>query len=146
MAKIERVREFLPAAPAADYFQRKIEQGWKLVSIDWEREVDATLPGTVQPTAEEVPFGLQVDDDCRHLKENPSEKSALMLMMELIVKDEPISRVAEELNRRGYRNRDGRSWTAGQVFDLLPRLIEAGPCILTNSEYVARKHSQSSPH
>src|ERR1700738_2946541 len=109
VAKVERVREFPPAAPAAEYFQRKIEQGWKLVSIDWEREVDTALPPAVEPP-EEVPFGLQVADDCMHLKENPGEKSALMLMMELIVKDEPVSRVADELNRRGYRNRDGRSW------------------------------------
>jgi hypothetical protein len=145
MAKVERVREFLPAAPAAEYFQRKIEQGWKLVSIDWEREVDAASPPAVEPI-EEPPFGLEVADDCTHLKENSGEKKALMLMMELIVKDEPISQVAEELNRRGYRNRDGRSWTAGQVFDLLPRLIEAGPRILTNSEYVARKHSATGPH
>jgi hypothetical protein len=146
MAKVERVREFLPAAPAAEYFQRKIEQGWKLVSIDWERELEAGLPPAAEPAAEEVPFGLEVSDDCKHLKENPGEKNALMLMMELIVKDEPISHVAEELNRRGYRNRDGQSWTSGQVFDLLPRLIEAGPRILTNSEYVARKHSQTGPH
>lgn len=146
MAKIERVREFLPAAPGAEYFRQKLEQGWKLVSIDWEREVEASLPAAVDPPAEEVPFGLEVADDCKHLKENPGEKNALMLMMELIVKDEPISQVAEELNRRGYRNRDGKSWTPGQVFDLLPRLIEAGPRILTNREYVARKHSQSGPH
>ena len=146
MPKVERVREFLPTAPDAEYFRQKVEQGWKLVSIDWEREVSADVAPAVESAAEEVPFGLEVDDDCKHLKENPREKNALMLMMELIVKDEPISLIAEELNRRGYRNRDGQSWTAGQVFDLLPRLIEAGPRILTNREYVARRHSQTGPH
>jgi Recombinase len=64
-----------------------------------------------------------------------------MLMLELVVKDESLSGVAEELNRRGYRNREGQAWTAGQVFDLLPRLIDTGPRILTNGEYIARKHS-----
>lgn len=144
VANVERVREFLPAAPEPEYFRQKIEQGWKLVSINWERELEPGLP-VVEQAAEEVPFGLEVGDDCKHLKENPGEKNALILMMELIVKDEPISQVAEELNRRGYRNRDGQSWTPGQVFDLLPRLIEAGPRILTNSEYVARKHSRTGP-
>jgi len=91
---------------------------------------------------EDAPYGLQVADDCQHLKENSKEKSALMLMMELIVKDEPLSKVADELNRRGYQNRDGHAWTPGQVFDLLPRLIEAGPRILTNGDYIARKHSK----
>src|SRR5438105_14584923 len=99
----------MSAVPAAEYFQQKMAQGWKLVSVDWEREVDTAVPSAVDAT-EEVPFGLEVADDCTHLKENPGEKGALMLMMELIVKDEPISRVADELNRRGYRNREGRSW------------------------------------
>ena len=146
MAKVERVREFMSAAPESEYFQRKVEQGWKLISVDWERPVDAGLQPAVEPAAEEVPFGLQVADDCLHLMENPGEKSALMLIMELVVKDEPISGVAEELNRRGYRNRSGEPWTAGQIFDLLPRLIEAGPRILTNGEYIARKHSQTGAH
>jgi hypothetical protein len=140
VAKVEHVREFLPETPQPEYFQRKIEQGWKLVSVDWERDVDEGTTAAAE-ALEEAPFGLQVADDCLHLKENPGEKSALMLMLELVVKDESLSGVAEELNRRGYRNREGKAWTAGQVFDLLPRLIDAGPRILTNGEYIARKHS-----
>src|SRR5205085_30744 len=88
--KVERVREFLPTAPDAEYFRQKVEQGWKLVSIDWEREVSADVAPAVESAAEEVPFGLEVDDDCKHLKENPREKNALMLMMEQIVRSAPV--------------------------------------------------------
>ena len=37
--------------------------------------------------------------------------------------------------------RQGVPWTAPAIFDLLPRLIEAGPRILTDDEYVTRKQS-----
>jgi len=64
-----------------------------------------------------------------------------MFMMEMIVKDEPLTKISDELNQRGYRNRDGNAWTPGQVFDMLPRLVDVGPRIFTNNEYIARKHS-----
>lgn len=144
MAKIEHIRESLSAVPEPDYFQQKAQQGWKLVSIEWERDVAERSSTPV--SFEEPPFGLQVADDCLHLKEHPGEKGALMLIMELVVRDESLSGVAEELNRRGYRNRQGQPWSAGQVFDLLPTLIDAGPRILTSGEYIGRKHGRSGPH
>lgn len=142
MKNVERVRESLPGVPAPEYFQSKIAQGWKPVSIEWERAVEtADAPGV--EAIEPIPFGLQIADDCQHLKENSNEKHALMFMMERIVKDEPLSKIADELNRGGYRNRDGNPWTPGQVFDMLPRLIDVGPGIFTNREYIARKHGQT---
>ena len=144
MKNVERVRESLPGVPAPEYFQSKIAQGWKPVSIEWERPVESSGP-TVAEAVEQIPFGLQIADDCQHLKENLNEKHALMFMMEMIVKDEPLSKIADELNRGGYRNRDGNPWTPGQVFDMLPRLIDVGPRIFTNSEYIARKHGQTRP-
>ena len=39
------------------------------------------------------------------LAEDPTEQQILVLMMELIVQDQPLSRVAEELNRKGSRRR-----------------------------------------
>lgn len=141
MADMERVREFLSGAPAAEYFQQKLAQGWNPVSVDWERPVEKPQPIQIEDAEEEVPFGLQISDDCRHLKENSNEKNALMFMMEMIVKDEPLTRISDELNQHGYRNRDGDIWTPGQVFDLLPRLVDVGPRIFNNNEYIARRHS-----
>ncbi len=138
MANVERTREFLSTPPDAAYFRDKVAAGWRLVSIDWERDLPATK--TPPPSAiEEVPFGLQIADDCLHLTEQPSEKQALLRMMELIVQDLPLSQVADELNTSGYRTRTGALWTPSALFDMLPRLIEAGPKIFTDQEYVARK-------
>jgi hypothetical protein len=79
-----------------------------------------------------------VAPDCTHLEENASEKQALILMMDLIVQDCPLSQVAEELNRKGFRTRSGANWTPGSIFDMLPRLIEVGPRIFSSSEWTAR--------
>ena len=138
--KLERVREPMPDVPASGYFEDRLAKGWKLLSIEWEKPIEAASEGF-----EPVPFGLQIADDCQHLQENTNEKQALMFMMEMIVKDEPLSKIADELNRGGHRNRAGSLWTPGQVFDMLPRLIDVGPRIFTNGDYIARKHSEVRP-
>ena len=86
-----------------------------------------------------MPYGLQVAEDFLHLKDNPEELRVLMLMMELIVLDHSISRVADELNQQGYRTRRGTKWSAVSVFNMLPRLIESGPRIFTSEEWVAKR-------
>lgn len=134
MAK-EQVKDFLSAPPEAQYFAEKLASGWRLVSVSWERDV----PGPVRPRTEEPPFGLEVSEDCSLLQENAIERLALIKMMELIVKEAPLDVVAAELNRNGYRTRQGSAWTPASIFDMLPRLIEAGPKILVDDEYVARK-------
>ena len=140
MPKLERVREILTTMPTPDYWIRKAEAGWKLVAVEWAREVEAVEP-QAGPSAEEVPFGLQVAEDCLHLVENPIEKQILMLMMELIVDDRPLSHVANELNRRGFRTRHGSAWGPDSVFDLLPRLIEVAPRISASQDWVARRRT-----
>ena len=137
MSKLQRVRE-VPSVPLTeDYVSRKANEGWKLTAVEWEREVEepAGQPG---PLEEEVPYGLRVAADCSHLEENASEKQALILMMDLIVQDAPLSLVAEELNRKGFRTRAGANWTPGSVFDMLPRLIQVGPRIFSSTEWSAR--------
>jgi len=62
-----------------------------------------------------------------------------MSAVNMIVDDFPMSGVADELNRQGYRTRKGTKWTAPAVFDLLPRMIEAGPRIFTKDEWVDRR-------
>jgi hypothetical protein len=139
MADVERLREFVSSTPELDYFRKKAAAGWRLVSVDWERDVP--VGAAAKPASrEEVPFGLRVADDCQYLTDHVPEKKALIRMMELIVKDQPLSVVAEELNRGGYRTRKGLAWTPLDLFELLPRLIEAGPKIFNDEDYVARRH------
>lgn len=131
--KQERVRDLLSAAPPADYFKQRLDEGWRLVAVEWERGVD--IPAAV----EDVPFGLRVADDCRRLEENPDEMQVLMLMMETIVQDGPLSQAARTINERGHRTRHGEMWTPQALFYLLPRLIEIGPRLSTSEEWVARR-------
>src|ERR1039457_3737570 len=137
MSKLQRVRE-VPSVPLAqDYVSQKAKEGWKLTAVAWERDVEepAAQPA---PLTEEVPYGLRVSGDCSHLEENATEKQVLIQMMDLIVQDAPLSLVAEELNRKGFRPRRGANWTSGSVFDMLPRLIQVGPRIFSSTEWTAR--------
>jgi len=133
MAKLERVRDFISAAPSADYFREKIAQGWRLVAIEWERGAEKN------PPVEEVPFGLRVAQDCRQLEENPEEMQILVMMMETIVQDGTLSQAAQKINDGGHRTREGEKWTPQALFYLLPRLIEVGPRLCTSQQWIERR-------
>jgi hypothetical protein len=136
MAKVERMRQEVPASFGADDIAQKTQQGWKLKAVEWERE----LPVEVSDAAgEAVPFGLKVATDCAHLEPNVEEHEVLFLMMELTIQDGPYSVIAEELNRRGHRTREGARWTPISVFQMLPRLIEVGPSIFATEEWQQRR-------
>jgi hypothetical protein len=134
MAKLERVRDFVTMPPTADYFGEKLAEGWRLVAIEWER--GASPAG---PPVEDIPFGLRVASDCRRLEEDPDEVQVLMLMLEVLVQDGPLSVAAQRINDRGFRTRDGQPWTRTALFYLLPRLIEVGPRLCTSEEWVERR-------
>ncbi|PYV05020.1 MAG: hypothetical protein DMG10_06100 [Acidobacteria bacterium] len=133
----KRVREELTALPNLEYWNEKVKTGWRLVAVEWERESEE--PGTSVETWEEVPYGLKVAEDCTHLVENPAEREAMTLMLELLVADKPMSDMAESLNQRGFRTRQGSRWTAVAVFDLLPRLIEISPSIYPSRDWAERR-------
>jgi hypothetical protein len=138
MAKIERIREVVTGSVDLDYVRQKTEAGWKLVAMEWRREI----PGEESYEAvlvEEIPFGLRVASDCSRLEEDPQERAVLVQMMELIVQDYSITLVAAELNKRGLRTRSGSVWTPVSVFNMLPRLIEVGPNIFTSDDWEARR-------
>ncbi len=136
MAKVERKRQEMPLSIGPDEIARQSEQGWKLVALEWERELPDSETAT--PT-EDVPFGLRVAKDPPRLEEDPKEQEALFLMMELTVQDGPYSVIADELNRRGHRTREGFRWTPISVFQMLPRLIEVGPKIFATREWQQRR-------
>ena len=133
----ERIRQEVPASFGAEEIGRHAQQGWKLVAVEWERELP--LSEETQPR-EDVPFGLRIaEGPPARLEENPTEQEVLLLMMELTIQDGPYSAIAQELNRRGYRTRQGAVWTAISVFQMLPRLIETGPKILSGTEWQRRR-------
>jgi hypothetical protein len=134
MAGIERVYESASILPSPDEIKRRAADGWKLVSLIWEREIGPLG----EPRVEEIPYGLRISDDCQHLTENPAEKEVLMLAMDLIVQDQKLSQVAVTLNERGYRTRTGAQWNAASVFNMLPRLVDTGPRIFTSAEWIKR--------
>ena len=102
MAK-ERIRQEMPASFGPDEIAQRAQQGWRLVAIEWEREIPKDQ---AVDRADQVPFGLQISTDAQRLEENPTEQEILRLMMELTVQDGPYSAIAEELNQRGYRTRE----------------------------------------
>jgi len=107
------------------------------VAIIWERQVDDGQPLAV--ITEPVPYGLKIAEVCTALEQDVQEREALIVMLEMIIQDKPLSETAEELNRRGLRTRNNSKWTRGSVFDILPRIIEVGPRVLKTEEWVARR-------
>jgi hypothetical protein len=134
---IERIRESISGPLNQAELQTRQAEGWKLVAVEWERE-RSDVEAAPQPEAE-VPFGLKVSGDCAHLEEDSNEREVLVAMMELTIQDGPYSSIAEELNRRGFRTREGVRWTPVSVFQMLPRLIEVGPKIFQTEEWQRRR-------
>jgi hypothetical protein len=146
MAKNEHVRELINGELDPEHVRARAAAGWKMVAVEWQREVE-TSEGNGNGVREEVPYGLQVGNDCVHLVDNPRERDALVLMMDLIVQDHPLSHVARELNLRGFRTREGVPWSQVSVFNLMPRLVDAGPRIFSSDEWEARrKHLGKAAH
>jgi hypothetical protein len=136
--KRERIRETVKTLPDPVYLAQRSEAGWRLVALEWEKISEGE---EARPAAflQEVPYGMRVSDDCYHLEEDPDELRVLMLMMEEIVQDNPLSKVVGALNAAGFRTRQGRPWDAVAVFNMLPRLIEVGPRMFSSEEWELRR-------
>ena len=143
MQKFERVHETVIAWPDSDHLKQREAAGWRLVAVEWEREVIPEIPKKPDAASgasrEEIPYGLRIASDCLHLEENPSEMEVLKFLAELIVQDASFTSMADALNRQNFRSRDGNLWNAAAVFKLTPRLIEVAPRILSGSEWESRK-------
>jgi hypothetical protein len=140
MQRTERIRQPVSGRVTSDEIQKFQREGWRLLALEWERDVpEGDEAASVEPDRENPPFGLRVSPDCATLVEERSENEALLAMMELIIQDGPYSSVAEELNRRGYRTREGLKWSPVSVFEMLPRLIDAGPRLLASDNWHRRK-------
>lgn len=138
MPGVERMREVLTESLTQSYIDRKSGEGWKPVVVVWERQVEGH-PSASLNLAEEPPYGLKIAEDCLQLEQDIHEKEALLVMLEMIIQDKPLSEIAEALNQRGFRTRHNTKWTPGTVFDMLPRLIDIGPRVFTSEEWVVRR-------
>jgi hypothetical protein len=127
MRRTERVREVVSGPLESTDLQQRTAGGWKLVAIEWEREVETADD---QPLAE-VPFGLRIAPQTLRLEQNPAERKILLQSMELIVQEGSYAHIADEINRRGLRAREGEKWTPVSVFEILPRLIEVWPAVVS---------------
>jgi hypothetical protein len=134
----QRLHEHRSELPGREEVQLKAREGWQLAALIWERDTEVDTDDQ-RPVHEVVPFGLRVADDCMHLIEDEGEKEVIMAALELIVQDFRLSQIGQELNRRNFRTRAGTLWNAASVFELLPRLIDAGPKIFSSREWAERR-------
>lgn len=138
MPRVERMRDFLSGPLTAADIDKKATEGWKPVVVIWERQAEGGQPEPANIT-EQVPYGLKISDDCLQLEQDIHEKEALVVMLEMIIQEKPLTEISASLNERGFRTRYHNMWTPGAVFDMLPRLIEVGPRVFTSEEWVARR-------
>jgi hypothetical protein len=149
---MQRSRDLVGGPLTLDYFMRRAADGWTLAAIEWAREVDAAetateaAPVTSGLEPEEIPYGLRIGEDGLHLEPNPVENTVLLLILEKIVMEKRLNQIADDLNNRGFRTRKGTRWSSPAIFDLLPRLIEAGPKLLNSSDWRERRGQINRTH
>ena len=135
MAHFERIRDVISGPQSPEIIQQRTAAGWRMVSIEWRRE----LPDSETPSdgayGEDIPFGLRISDDGLRLEVHPNENRALMLMMELLGQDFSYSSIVSDLNEKGFRMRDGKPWNRVAIFNMMPRLIEAGPRMFSSEDW-----------
>jgi hypothetical protein len=139
MAYFERIRDVISGPFSPEIIRQRTSAGWKLVSIEWRRE----LPDTEAPTEgafnEDLPYGLRISDDGQRLEVDPTENKALMLMVDLLGQDFSYSSIVSDLNEKGFRMRNGELWSRVAVFNMMPRLIEVGPRLFSTEDWKRRR-------
>jgi len=138
----ERARQIVSGPLDSIDFQKRADEGWKLVAIEWERDVDTAD----DQFSAEVPFGLRVGPETQRLEQDPAEREILLQLMELIVQEGSYAHIADEVNRRGFRTRQGAKWTPVSIFEMLPRLIEVGPKLFHTAEWQQRRQQIPNKH
>lgn len=139
MPYFERIRDVVSGPFSSEIIQQRTAAGWQLAYIEWRRELPGNAPLSEGAFDEDIPFGLRISDDCKRLEVDAREHQALVLMMELLVQDFPLSSVVSDLNEKGFRTRAGKPWSRISVFNMLPRLIDIGPNLFSTEEWESRR-------
>jgi len=140
MAYFERMRDVISGPFSPEIIRQRTAAGWRMVSIEWRRELpdgEAPAEGAFE---EDIPYGLRISDDCSRLEVDHVEHRVLMEMMEMLTQDFSYSAIVSSLNEKGFRMRDGRPWNRIAVFKMIPRLIEVGPQFFRSAEWELRRH------
>jgi hypothetical protein len=145
MAHFERIRDVISGPFSPEVIRQRTTAGWQLVSIEWRRELPDSETPTEGAFSEDIPYGLRISDDCQRLEVEPKENQALMLMMDLLGQDFSYSHIVSDLNEKGFRMRDGKPWNRVSVFNMMPRLIEAGPRLFSSEGWKMRQQRLSDP-
>jgi hypothetical protein len=138
MPRKERIREAVTSLANPNYLTDRAAAGWRMAAIEWERDIPDEIPES-QGWFEDIPYGMQVSGDGARLIENPAETEIVVLALDMIVEDCPLSQVSSEMNRRGYRMRDAKPWTPTALFTLLPRMIQMGPRLFSSDQWMHRR-------
>jgi hypothetical protein len=134
------VRDVVQGTLTFEYFQERVQAGWTPIAVEWARP-SASPQIQSRHGAIEPPYGLQVAADCKGLEPNPQEVEVLQTVLEEIVQDHRFTQIADALNKRMLRTREGRKWTSTAVFNLLPALIDAGPSLTKSEAWANRRPS-----
>jgi hypothetical protein len=135
MSGVERVRESVSPELAQEIIRDRTAAGWRLVGLEWERESAGGEDGHLEP----VPYGLRVASDCRHLETDPEEFEVLTQLAQLTIQESHLAQIADALNSKGHRMRNGEKWTPSDVFRLMPRLIDSSPRIFSTADWPMRR-------
>src|SRR5947207_15070603 len=128
------MRERVSILPTSTYLSKMHDAGWTLIALEWEREVEtssAPEPEQLPAASEEIPFGLRIGSDCRHLEDDPLEMQTLRFVAEMIVQAISFTSMADALNVREYRTHDGPPPHPAAVFRLTPRLVDVARPLLS---------------
>ena len=140
----QSIRDVITGELSLEYFARRFGEGWKVASIEWSRDA-GDLSAPLEPTtllneSAAIPYGYRITE-AGMVQENPVEATVLLLILEQVVREKRIPEIAIELNRHGYSTREGTPWSATDIFNLLPRLIEAGPSLLKSEAWQQRRRT-----
>ncbi|MBV8903980.1 MAG: recombinase family protein [Acidobacteriia bacterium] len=144
----QTIREVITGEVSLEYLAKRLAEGWKIAIIEWSREATETGTSVASPTLlnqkTALPYGFQLTGDGL-IEENPLEATVLLIILEQIIREKRIQEIARELNQQGYSTREGTPWGPTDVFNLMPRLIEAGPSLLKSAAWQQRRPT-ASPH
>ena len=98
-----------------------------MVSVSqWERESTGERTRTAMQFKKSngervgaVPFGYRLASDGIHLEAESGEQAVIATIRALHQNGHTTRRIAEQLNREGYRLRRGAEWTFGRVAQIL---------------------------
>ena len=77
MTKTERIREAFDRPLDLSYLRERERAGWRLVALEWEREVEGDDARAHKPLRRGAVRRPGLTADCEHLEENPPEMQFL---------------------------------------------------------------------